>query len=260
MPADSLHLALIQTDLFWENTAANLVSFSQKIKTLPEQVQLVVLPEMFTTGFTMNAKAVAETMSGKSIEWMRKTAQKEKLALLGSLVIEENNQYFNRLIFAHPDGKLETYDKRHLFTLAGENKVYTSGKNQVIVEYNGWRICPLVCYDFRFPVWSRNKANYDLLIYIANWPKPRIDAWDALLKARAIENMSYVAGVNRVGVDDNHHEYPGHSAVYDALGRVVVAPQIDEEKIILAVLEKKPLQTTREKLKFLDDQDAFTLK
>ncbi|MDP2059898.1 MAG: amidohydrolase [Flavobacteriaceae bacterium] len=260
MPPDLLHLALLQTSLYWENPNENLISLSQKIDALPEQVQLVVLPEMFTSGFTMNPAAVAENMHGKSIEWMRKTAMKKQLALVGSLVIAENNQYFNRLVFVHPSGKMEQYDKRHLFTLAGENKVYTSGKERLIVNYNGWRICPLVCYDLRFPVWSRNTEAYDLLIYVANWPKPRMDAWDALLKARAIENMSYVAGVNRVGIDGNKHEYSGHSAVYDALGRIVVAPQIDEEKIVSAVLDKKSLQTNREKLKFLEDQDAFSLK
>ncbi len=260
MPPDLLHLALLQTSLYWENPNENLISLSQKIDALPEQVQLVVLPEMFTSGFTMNPAAAAENMHGKSIEWMRKTSMKKQLALVGSLVIAENNQYFNRLVFVHPSGKMEQYDKRHLFTLAGENKVYTSGKERLIVNYNGWRICPLVCYDLRFPVWSRNTEDYDLLIYVANWPKPRVDAWDALLKARAIENMSYVAGVNRVGVDGNKHEYSGHSAVYDALGRMVVVPQIDEEKIVSAVLDKKSLQTNREKLKFLDDQDAFSLK
>lgn len=260
MPPDLLHLALLQTSLYWENPNENLISLSQKIDALPEQVQLVVLPEMFTSGFTMNPAAAAENMHGKSIEWMRKTSMKKQLALVGSLVIAENNQYFNRLVFVHPSGKMEQYNKRHLFTLAGENKVYTSGKERLIVNYNGWRICPLVCYDLRFPVWSRNTEDYDLLIYVANWPKPRVDAWDALLKARAIENMSYVAGVNRVGVDGNKHEYSGHSAVYDALGRMVVVPQIDEEKIVSAVLDKKSLQTNREKLKFLDDQDAFSLK
>ncbi|PKP44593.1 MAG: amidohydrolase [Bacteroidetes bacterium HGW-Bacteroidetes-13] len=260
MPSDLLHLALIQTSLYWENPNENLISLSQKIDALPEQLQLVVLPEMFTSGFTMNPAAVAESMHGKSIEWMRKTAMKKQLALVGSLVIAENNQYFNRLVFVHPSGNIEQYDKRHLFTLAGENKVYASGKERLIVNYNGWRICPLVCYDLRFPVWSRNTEAYDLLIYVANWPKPRVDAWDALLKARAIENMSYVAGVNRVGIDGNKHEYSGHSAVYDALGRIVVVPQIDEEKIVTAVLDKKSLQTNREKLKFLDDQDAFSLK
>jgi len=253
-------LALIQTSLYWENPDENLTSLSQKIDALPEQLQLIVLPEMFSSGFTMNPGVVAETMHGKSVVWMRETAIKKQVALVGSLVIEEDKQYFNRLIFAHPDGKLETYDKRHLFTLAGENKVYTSGEEHLIVEYNGWRICPLVCYDLRFPVWSRNTENYDLLIYVANWPKPRIDAWDGLLKARAIENMCYTTGVNRVGFDGNHHEYSGHSAVYDALGSVVVAPQIDEEKVVTAVLDKKSLQSIREKLKFLEDRDMFNLK
>lgn len=260
MPTDLLHLALVQTALFWENPDENLVSLSQKIASLPGHVQLVVLPEMFSSGFTMNPGAVAEPMNGKTVTWMRETAQNKHIALVGSLVIEENNRYYNRLIFAHPSGKIEQYDKRHLFTLAGEDKVYSPGGKRLIIAYEGWRICPLVCYDLRFPVWSRNTENYDLLIYVANWPKPRIDAWNGLLKARAIENMCYTTGVNRVGTDANQHEYSGHSAVYDALGRVVVAPQIDEEKIILTVLDKKPLQAIRGKLKFLDDQDAFTLK
>ncbi|MEO0444189.1 MAG: nitrilase-related carbon-nitrogen hydrolase, partial [Pseudomonadota bacterium] len=169
----------------------------------------------------------------------------------------EKEKYYNRLYFAEPDGKLSFYDKRHTFTLAGEHKKYKSGKHKVLVDYKGFRFCPLICYDLRFPIWARNTDDYDVLIYVANWPKPRISAWDALLKARAIENMAYCIGVNRVGLDNLRHEYVGHSACYDVLGNQVAFS--DEEEIVYVTLEKEHIEKTRNKLKFLDDRDDFSL-
>ena len=198
---NELNIIGIQSSIVWEKPEANLEYFDQQISKLPSTVDLVILPEMFTTGFSMNPISIAETMEGPTVKWMVITAKIYSMAIVGSVVIKENDQYFNRLFFVHPNGHIETYDKRHLFTLAKENDQYTSGNERLIVLYKGWRICPLICYDLRFPVWSRNTNEYDLLVYVANWPSIRIDAWDTLLKARAIENISYCIGVNRVGED-----------------------------------------------------------
>lgn len=256
---DQLKVACIQIDLVWEDAKANRKNFKEKFEELPQDIDLIVLPEMFTTGFTMNAETVAETMDGKTIEWMKKHAQKLEAAIMGSLIIKENDQYFNRMVFVFPDGFLTTYDKRHTFSLAGEDKVFTAGNEKVIIAYKGWKLCPLICYDLRFPVWSRNTAEYDVVIYVANWPKPRITAWDALLKARAIENMSYAIGVNRVGLDKNQNEYCGHSAIYDVLGNNMNTIRPSREQLEVVTLEKKHITYYRDKLKFLNDKDSFTI-
>ena len=208
-----LIISAIQANIVWEQPHENRLFFKQHIHRLSEKTDLVVLPEMFTTGFSMNPQSIAETMSGETVEWMVLTATSLNIALVGSLVIKEEGRYFNRAIFVHPEGMIETYDKRHSFGLAGENLHYTSGTERLIVNYKGWKIQPLICYDLRFPVWSRYKNDYDVLLYMANWPKPRILAWDVLLQARAIENMSYCLGVNRIGKDKNGHEYIGHTAI-----------------------------------------------
>ena len=258
--ADGLKIALVQSELFWENPEENRIGFTNKIIGINEKIDIIVLPEMFSTGFTMNASAVAETMDGDTVMWMQKMAQQKQAALVGSVVIKEQGNFFNRLIFAHPNGNIETYDKRHTFTLAGEHKTYTAGTKKLIVDFKGWKICPLVCYDLRFPVWARNVEDYDVLIYVANWPKVRINAWDALLKARAIENMSYVIGVNRVGLDGNNHEYSGHSASYDVLGNRTDSIPEGKETIEIVALNKEELETYRAKLNFLADRDLFSLK
>jgi omega-amidase len=251
----TLSIALIQSDIIWENPQENRTYLDKKFLELKNDVDLIVLPEMFTTGFTMNAPKIAETMKGETIAWMQKTAQKKKAAITGSIVIEENHVYYNRLLFVHPSGKMEWYDKKHTFTLVGEDKIYKSGNKKQIVAYDGWAICLLICYDLRFPVWSRNTENYDALLYVANWPKPRITAWDTLLKARAVENMCYGIGVNRVGFDANGNEYPGHSAVYDTLGNQLVFS--DKEEILYVELHKTHIEETRKKLRFLEDRDQF---
>lgn len=257
---EQLKVAFIQTDLVWEDAKANRKKFKEKFEELPDDIDLIILPEMYTTGFTMNAEAVAETMDGKTIDWMKTHAKRMNAAIVGSLIIKENNQFYNRMIFAFPDGYIATYDKRHTFSLAGEDKVFTAGKEKVIVELKGWKICPLICYDLRFPVWSRNIAEYDVVVYVANWPKPRITAWDALLKARAIENMSYAIGVNRVGLDDNQNEYSGHSAIYDVLGNAMNTIRPNKEQVEIVELDKKHITYYRNKLKFLNDKDSFTIE
>ena len=228
-----MKIALIQSSLFWENPIANRNYFEEKINGISEKVDLIVLPEMFTTGFTMNPSTVAETMDGETILWLQSLAKSRNVAITGSLVIKENHNFYNRLVFVFPSGEIQFYDKRHLFTLAGEDKVYSSGKKKLIVEYLGWKICLLICYDLRFPVFSRNIEDYDLLIYVANWPKTRINAWDILLKARAVENMCYTIGVNRIGLDDNNLEYVGHSQTVDFLGNSVLEPQENEGVFVI---------------------------
>lgn len=260
METDTLKIALIQSDLVWENAEENRINFTNQIITITQHVDLIVLPEMFTTGFTMNASAVAETMQGDTVSWMQKMAQQKHAAIVGSVVIEEEGHYYNRLLFVHPGGEINFYDKRHTFTLAGEDKIYTSGTKKLIVDYKGWKICPLVCYDLRFPVWARNTENYEVLLYVANWPKVRTAAWDALLNARAIENMSYCIGVNRVGLDENNHEYSGHSAAYDVLGTRLDSIPEDKQIIEVVTLSKTDLETYRSKLNFLEDRDHFSLE
>ncbi len=254
-----MNIVGIQADLFWENPMKNLAFFEEKINEIPKNTDLVVLPEMFTTGFTMKPENVAEKMDGISVSWMVKMAIENQFAITGSLVISHENKYFNRLVFVHPSGKIETYDKRHSFTLAGEHNVYTSGKEKLIVDYKGWKICPLICYDLRFPAWARNTENYDLLIFMANWPVTRIKAWKTLLKARAIENMSYVIGVNRTGKDFNNYDYSGNSLLIDYLGEERSKLTKNKVGIIRATISKNDQNKLREKLGFLNDMDSFEI-
>ena len=256
---NELHVVGIQADLVWENPTQNLDFFEEKIKTLSKKTDLVVLPEMFTSGFTMKPEKVAEKMNGNAVSWMQKMASENDIAICGSLVILEKGNYYNRLIFVNPSQKIETYDKRHSFTLAGEDKVYTSGSEKLIVTYKGWKICPLVCYDLRFPVWARNTENYDLLIFMANWPVTRIKAWETLLKARAIENMSYVIGVNRTGKDANDYKYSGNSLIVDYFGEEISNLQNNEVGIVKATLVKTEQDRIRKKLGFLNDKDSFKI-
>jgi omega-amidase len=254
-----MKIALIQTQLFWENPEKNRNAFEKKINDITDAVDLIVLPEMFTTGFTMEPNRVAETMQGETITWLTLLAKAKKCAITGSLVITENENFYNRLVFVFPSGEVQFYDKKHLFTLAGEDKVYTGGSKKLIVEYLGWKICPLVCYDLRFPVFARNAEEYDVLIYVASWPKIRINAWDALLKARAIENLSYTIGVNRIGEDDNGYQYNGHTQVVNFLGDYILEP-IENKGVFIVQLNKAELLLARKKFNFLNDQDPFVLK
>ena len=253
-----MKIALIQSDLYWEEAFKNRNQFETKLKQIDSAVDLVILPEMFSTGFTMNPKDVAETMQGETIVWMKSIAKQKNCAITGSLIITENNQFYNRMLFVFPSGEIQFYDKRHLFSLAGEDKVYTAGSKKQIVQYKDWKICLQVCYDLRFPVFARNVENYDLLVYVANWPKVRINAWDILLKARAVENLSFTIGVNRVGIDANNHQYNGHSQVIDFLGNPVLEPQ-ENAGVFIVDLYKNIMLETRKKLDFLSDKDVFEI-
>ena len=253
-----MKIALIQAPLVWENPAANRNYFEAKIRSVSDEIDLVVLPEMFSTGFTMNPSKVWETMDGETISLLKNLANAKNCAIIGSLIIKENNQFYNRLVFVFPSGEIRNYDKRHLFSLAGEEKIYTAGNDKLIVEYLGWKICPLICYDLRFPVFARNVENYDLLIYVANWPTQRIQAWNILLKARAVENMAYTIGVNRIGNDANDYPHIGHSQVVDFLGNYVLEPQ-EQEAAFIVELDQGALQEAREKFGFLNDKDDFEI-
>jgi predicted amidohydrolase len=254
-----MKIALIQSNLVWESPKDNLTNFETKINEINAPFDLIVLPEMFPTGFTMNASKMAETMQGEIVLWMQTLAKNKNCAVAGSLIISENKQYYNRFMFAFPSGEIQYYDKRHLFTLAGEDKVYTAGTKKQIVEYLGWKICLQVCYDLRFPVFVRNVENYDLILYVANWPKVRISAWDILLKARAVENLSYVIGVNRIGFDANSHQYDGHSQAIDFLGKPILEPQ-ENEGVFIVELDKNSMLETRKKMNFLNDKDLFEIQ
>lgn len=254
----TLNVTLIQADLVWHDADGNRAAFTEVIGSISEPTDLIVLPEMFTTGFSMHATKLAETMAGPSVEWMRKTAARCNAAICGSLIIRDNDRFFNRFVCVEPAGNLTCYDKRHLFRLANEQHHYEPGNSVVTFDLKGFRIRPLVCYDLRFPVWSRNRGTYDLLLYVANWPKSRHDAWETLLRARAIENLSYVIGVNRVGTDGNDLPYAGGSAIIDYRGRDI-ADLGDASGSATAKLDLDLLGQFRERFAFHRDADEFTL-
>ena len=257
-----LTATIIQSALFWEDKLANLLQFEQQINAITQKTNLVVLPEMFSTGFSMRAKELAETMEGPTVNWMKKMAVDHKIIVTGSVIIEENQQYFNRLIWMLPNGSFGYYDKRHLFAFAGEDKHYTAGTKRLITSVNGFKIQLLVCYDLRFPVWTRqaDQANpeYDILIVVANWPATRSHAWKTLLAARAIENQCYVIGVNRVGEDGNKNYHSGDSTIIDPLGNILFT-QADEPVVHSIELHKETLNEIRSKFPFGKDADAFQI-
>ena len=260
----SLTVTLVQTELHWENKEANLAMLEKKIQALQPPQQVVVLPEMFSTGFSMRPEALAETMEGPTVQWMQRVAATKKIILAGSLIIEEAGQYFNRLVWMLPNGQAGYYDKKHLFAFAEEQKHYTAGTRRFIASVNGWKIALMICYDLRFPVWARQQNEpgedfeYDLLIYVANWPQRRSHAWKSLLVARAIENQSYVIGVNRVGNDGNDIYHSGDSMLIDPLGEIVFH-QEGSETVFTTTLQKEQLQQVREKFQFWRDKDRFML-
>lgn len=258
--AENLSLTLVQPDMIWEDKAANLRQYESLLSAKDAQRQVVLLPEMFSTGFSMNPAPLAESMDGPSVQWMRHMARQHRIILCGSLIISEGGHYYNRLIWMQPDGVHYHYDKRHLFTYAGEQKQYTPGNKKLIVQVNGWRICPLICYDLRFPVFSRNDAAqpYDLLLYVANWPQKRSLAWQTLLRARAIENQCYVAGVNRVGQDGNGHDYAGDSALLNPMGETVWE-ESNHPAVKTLVINKALLTEYRGHFPVLKDADPFAL-
>lgn len=260
---DDLKVSIIQSDLHWENTEANLAMFEEKIWQIESHPDIIVLPETFTTGFSMKPKELAEPARTKTFKWMQQQAAQTKAVIAGSYIVQENGQFFNRLYAVYPDGGAYYYDKKHLFTLVGEDEGFTAGKSRITLKIKGWNIMPLICYDLRFPVWSRsrrsaeNNYEYDCLLYIANWPKPRIHAWDTLLAARAIENTSYCIGVNRTGKDGVGANYVGHSAIYDYTGEKIAFSE--SEEIIESSLNYREMELFRNRFPFQKDGDEFEL-
>jgi omega-amidase len=261
-----LKITIIQSDLHWEDIGANLAMFEEKIWQIGETTDVIVLPEMFTTGFSMNAPNLAERMNMRTFKWMKQMAAQTGALVMGSFIASVHDRFYNRLLWMEPDGSFKTYDKRHLFRMAEEHHLYAPGESLLIGHWKGWRICPLICYDLRFPVWSRNrwnatlkKASYDVMIYVANWPKVRIAAWEALLTARAIENLSYVVGVNRVGSDGNHIEYNGQSSIISPKGESVFSVE-GIEAIRTTVLSANSLQAYRDKFPAFMDADDFSIE
>lgn len=254
-----LKITVIQTYLFWENIDKNLQNLSLKLNAIIERTDLIILPEMFSTGFTMNAPQLAEEMNGKTMKWMQEKAKKFDAVITGSIIIQENKKYYNRLIWMKTDGTYQYYDKKHLFGLAKENEVYTAGNKKLIVELNGWKIMPTICYDLRFPVWLRNnKEQYDLLLVVANWPEKRIHHWRTFIPARAIENQSFIIALNRVGHDGNEHYYSGETTCLDPQGNVVYYKR-DEEDLYTFTINKNEVIKTREEMPFLKDADDFEI-
>lgn len=251
-----MKINIVQTALIWENPAANRENLASIFQN-SDEADLIILPEMFSTGFSMSRQNLAEPMDGETVNWLKEMSKQHNAAITGSIIIAENGSYFNRLLFVLPSGELFCYDKRHLFSLAGEDKVFKKGNKKLIVDYIGWKIAPFICYDLRFPVFSRNTELYDLAIYVANWPETRINAWDTLLKARAIENMAFVAGVNRIGSDGSKLNYTGHSQLIDPLGACILDAG-NLEGVYLGTLDKQILIEARS-LGFLDDRDDFTV-
>ena len=254
----NLKIALAQADLAWEDKKANLSKFETMLSGLEGRADLFMLPEMFSTGFTMNAKPLAETMDGETVAWVVNMAAKMNAVITGSLIIKEKGKYFNRLLWAEPDGRLSIYDKRHLFSMADEEKTYAAGSHKLIVELKGWKICPLVCYDLRFPVWLRNKEKYDLLLFVASWPDRRIQHWLKLLSARAIENQCFVAGVNRIGADGNEFTYPGKSIVVTPMGDTIADLEA-RETVEIVNLDHEEIIRVRRYMPFLKDMDKFSI-
>lgn len=253
-----LNICIIQPEIAWEDKGKNLDYYEQRLAEENKERELVILPEMFSTGFSMEAVALAETMEGPTVDWMKRMARRYRVVITGSLIISEEGRYCNRLLWVLPNGELGWYDKRHLFGYGGEKARFSAGSKRLIAQLKGFRICLQICYDLRFPVWSRNReAEYDLLINVANWPSARIEAWDTLLRARAIENQSYVIGVNRVGRDPLGNHYPGHSQVIDPLGEILWKGG-QEALIYEGRISLRTLKAQRRRYPFLDDADRFS--
>lgn len=268
----SLTITIIQPNLHWENKKANLEMLAQKIESIQEKTEVVILPEMFSTGFSMQPELLAEKMNGETIDWMKKIASSKKIILTGSVIIEEKGKFYNRLIWMLPNGDYGIYDKRHLFAYADEHNHYSAGSKRLIAQVKGWKLNLFVCYDLRFPIWTRQapsqplptgekkeaRLEYDVLIYVANWPERRITAWKTLLQARAIENQCYVIGVNRVGDDGNNIHYSGESMIVDPLGEILYQ-KAKEEDVFTYTLQKEKLDEVRAKFPFWRDADSFEI-
>ena len=260
-----LTITLIQTALAWEDPGANIENFNRLLESYNEDSDLIILPEMFNTGFTMAASSNAEVMEGRTMHWMAETARSMDVVICGSLIIEESGNYYNRLIWMRPDGSYEHYDKRHLFRMGDEHHHFRAGNRQLIAEIKGWKVMPLICYDLRFPVWSKNtyvngEYAYDLLLYLANWPAVRLPAWTSLIKGRAIENLAFAAGVNRIGLDGRDYEYSGGTMVAAPWGSVISEAEIGTESILTVYLDRSELHNIRDRIGVGKDWDEFELK
>lgn len=255
---ESLNLSFIQTATCWHDPSANRALFERFFERLPATTDVVVLPEMFSTGFTMAATEVAETMTGPTLSWLRDTAAASRMTICGSLVISDNDEIFNRFVWVTPDGLTTTYDKRHTFRMGGEHEHYATGSERLVLEFGGWKVCPMICYDLRFPVWFRNRNDYDVLLCVANWPAVRQSAWQTLLRARAIENQVYSVGVNILGVDGAGVEYSGGSTVHDAQGKVLLEAGM-QEGVFSVVLDRQSLDDHRSEFPAWRDADDYVL-
>lgn len=254
---NKLKITIVQPDMHWENAKANLAKYTKMLANVLS-TDLIVFPEMFTTGFSMQSRKLKQTMDGNSVQWMKQLAAQKETAVLGSLIIEENSEVKNRAVWVFPDGEVQIYDKRHLFSMGDEKRHYSAGNEKIIIEYKGWKFCPLICYDLRFPVWSRNQENYDVLIYLANWPSARHHVWKSLLISRAIENQSYCIGVNRAGTDGAGLNYQGNSAVVSPKG--FADYMSGEEEVRTFQLAYNELHDFRKKFPVLKDCDTFEVK
>lgn len=255
---NNLIITTVQTELVWEDIEANLAQLTKKLSQLIQTADIIILPEMFTTGFSMNPSKLAEIPNGRTLAWLKQQAATTNAVITGSYIVKENNRFYNRLIWMEPNGEFQVYDKKHLFSLSAEPKHYTAGKKRLIVNHKGWKICPLICFDLRFPVWSRNTEAYDLLIYVANWPEKRAHHWRSLLMGRAIENQVYTVGVNRVGMDGHELYHSGDTSIIDYNGSILMhAAHV--ESITTIELDYQKQQDFRQQLQFLADRDAFKL-
>lgn len=261
MSKSDLKVSLVQSNIVWENKDLNLRNLQEQLHDIKAgSTHIILLPEMFATGFSMHTHALAETMTGPTLQWMHKQAQDKKAIIAGSVIIEDKGHVFNRLVWVLPNGSIAHYDKRHLFSYAEEDRHYTQGEKRVIAQVNGWKICLNICYDLRFPVWARNTEHYDVYINVANWPQQRNEAWETLLKARAIENMCYTIGVNRVGEDAKGNSYVGNSSIYDPLGKLLIRATPSTAATLHYSLSYNYLAEQRARFPFLEDGDDFLLK
>ncbi len=260
-----LRISFIQSDLIWKDSLANLKAFTKKINKIEEPTDLVVLPEMFNTGFVVDPETIEEHISQDSLKWMQNQAAEKQIVICGSMIVKEEHQYFNRFYWVLPNGSFETYNKRHLFSLGGEDKHFSPGHENVIIPYKGWKIKPLICYDLRFPVWAKNtydkgEYEYDVLIYVANWPVARVHAWKSLLVARAIENQSYVVGVNRIGKDGRGTPHSGFSGIVEPMGQWISEEVENVESVQTIKISKSTLESYRQKFNFAQDWDLFSIR
>tara|TARA_Y100001954_G_scaffold133526_1_gene142641 strand:- start:2295 stop:3071 length:777 start_codon:yes stop_codon:yes gene_type:complete len=255
---NNLNISLIQSSIYWEDIDKNLSHFKALISDI-EKTDLILLPEMFNTAFCPETNSLAESIDGKTVNWIKELSISKKCSVSGTLMIKEKGKVYNRLVWITKNGDIYTYDKYHLFSLTKEGKYLEKGRERLIIDEEGWKICPLICYDLRFPVFSRNNVDYDLLIYLANWPTKRIEAWDTLLKARSIENQCYTIGVNRVGLDGNGVLFNGHTKVFDAFGKELISAIENTEEVLQIEISLDDLKLKRRQMNFLKDRDNFTL-